>query len=30
MNVIPHLIPWEDLYEDDDDNNIDDLLSYQI
>ena len=30
MNVIPHLIPSEDLYEDDDDNNIDDLLSYQI
>ena len=30
MNVIPHLIPLEDLYEYDDDNNIDDLLSYQI
>ena len=30
MNVMPPLIPWEDLYEDDDENDIDDLLSYQI
>ena len=30
MNVMPHFIPWEDLYEDDDDDEVDDLLSYQI